>query len=229
MRVSAYILTFENNIGLNSLLWSIFNQIKKPNDIIIINTGSPLLDEQLINTINYISTKIPITIRTIEQPTLNGKVHRGELQYYIYNTILPSMNVEYIWFLEDDLVLDIDCLYEQYKVETPNLPTYKELGKKTSFYEPEYSKQLKNTIENVKTKRGCEYGLLAHIDDIRGLGEELKKWYISADIWKMSVLNPTVVGKAKLIHTRQSKFRLENFGIIEDLLLGNLHGGINET
>lgn len=218
MRIQAVIHTYDNRSGLNALLWSIYAQTKKPDGITIMNTGLPIIDTQVIHTINYLSKEIPIEIVAMENHKICGQEHFGLLMDDCFK-FLKNKQYDFIWFFYDDCILDINCLRQQSifaRKEQASIPHMIEINRNVTELEPRYLNILQEK-KTQPTQRGTLHGLLTRPEWV--LSIDFKEYHLFEDNKIIKELEPYYVFETFLIHTKPTQHRMSSiYGGVEKLM-----------
>jgi len=194
MKVQSLVGTFNNPTGLNATLWHIYNQVQRPDEILIVNSGRALDDRTLIYTMHFINARISIKIKRIKNyPDHLGCLRREQFQRADDDVL--------VWFLDDDLYIPRECLRNQLMEETPNVPF------SLSEYYDDVKEDEKTSgncgwvgMKKFKVLAGAFYGLLVASLQLKSV--DFQDWHYFDDNIVLNQIQPWSVPNTWVCHIR---------------------------
>lgn len=200
--VEAVILTRNDPVRLNALLWSVFNQTVRPKSLLIVSTGA-WTTEAIGGSIDIISEKIDIRIKRIRNRRL-GDVHADCL-------LLAQRHR--VWFFQDDAVAAPNCLEQLLSVShsavlpTVVYPDYEAMAGEAEEMPQEVAYVERDEPKGYAPRRGPCLGLLLFRAQGMKIAKAIEGMPMGLDDALVQLSKPHLVPSAFVYHTRPEKPR----------------------
>lgn len=154
---SGVVTTYNNEVTLNALLWSLAMSFALPDEFVILNHGRRLQSPFVHKAISYLSKRIPVKIRRMKNP---GYDNTREIR----KRMALLATGEWLWILDDDAYVAQDCFRIQQGYGKACLPYC--IDEDVWFDGDEEMGKTYATEEVVRVRRGGILGLLVRREDV---------------------------------------------------------------
>jgi len=188
----AVIITHNNEIGLNSLLWSLVMSDDLPEGAIILNHGRRLKEPTVHKAISALASRIPVELVRMPNP---GYLNQKQIRLNACSTT----DAEIIWMLDDDNIVFPLCYRELKKFGKACLPL--NVDEDVWFDQKEECEKIYKAEKPVRVRRGGIVGIRIKRLDLKNCLESMpSEMTFLEDDYVLRHLEVSVVPTAKLIH-----------------------------
>lgn len=189
---SGVVVTYNNEVALNALLWSLVVSFVLPDEIVILNHGRRLRSPFIHKAISYLSKRAPVVLRRMKNP---GYDNTREIRKRM--GLLATG--KWLWVLDDDACVASDCFMVQKEYGKACLPYC--VDEDVWFEGAEEMSKTYTAKEIVRVCRGGILGLyVERLELLKVLGEMPRDQTTLEDDFILRHINVDVLPMAMITH-----------------------------